>query len=104
MIYINKEKLIEIIQDKIKYYSRLGSAGKVEAYVDVLEEIRYLDGIELGIDTISEEIIEAQDKAFDKFSKTELYKSILGMAILSAEEIENRRTNLNKWLDEDIDE
>lgn len=104
MVYINKEKLIEIIQDKITYYSKLGSAGKVEAYVDVLEEMRYIDGIELGIDTVSDEILEAQDKAFDKFSKTDMYKAILGMSIAKANEDLAANNNLNKWLDEDIDE
>lgn len=83
MTYINKEKLIEILQDKIKYYSKLGSASKVEAYVDVLEEIRYIDGIEFGIDTV---------------------KPILGMSIAKADEDLAANNNLNKWLEEDIDE
>lgn len=104
MTYINKEKLIEILQDKIKYYSKLGSAGKVEAYVDVLEEIRYIDGIELGIDIVGDEIIDAQDKAFDKFSKTDMYKAILGMSIAKTNEDLATNNSLNKWLDEDIDE
>lgn len=83
MTYINKENLIEILQDKIKYYSKLGSTGKVEAYVDVLEEIRYIDGIEFGIDTV---------------------KPILGMSIAKVDEDLAANNNLNKWLEEDIDE
>lgn len=83
MVYINKDKLAEILQDKIKYYSKLGSAGKVEAYVDVLEEIKYIDGIEFGIDTV---------------------KPILGMSIAKTNEDLAANNNLNKWLEEDIDE
>lgn len=105
MSYINKEKLIEKLQNKIDYYSKLGSAGKVEAYIDVLEDVRELDSIEVSIDTNNEELIAAQNEGFDRFSKTDMYKTILGIAIDRADiEVANRRNDLNKWLEEDLDE
>lgn len=117
MIYINKEELIEQLKKEIQNIWRLSreagasvsydwTKSKVELVYEIIEMVNSMpitEDIKL-IDSNNEELIEAQDKAFDKFSKTDMYKAILGMSIAKTNEDLAANNNLNKWLEEDIDE